>query len=173
MEINIEIGTSLKAIRRQNKMTQKEVANFLSISTMSYSRYEQNLRQPDFETLAKLAVLFGVGIEFFFDNIHNIKELEIKYESILNEDNIDDFEELKHLESLLSQRYRVERRATKYIFRVRTILNGSKPLEGELAYLKKQLKALLKEIQFLEDLKPDFGEYKEIDDEIISILSKL
>jgi len=171
MNIDVKIGSSLKTIRKQKKMTQKDVAEFLNISTMSYSRYEQNLRQPDFDTLGKLCILFNVGIEFFFDNILNLKEYIEEFEIRLNEDFIDDIENYNNLDSAIGQKYRAERRASKLIVRIQNILEGGEVLSGELDYLSKQLKRSLKDYQYMQEMIDDFGDYTDIDDEIIRVLS--
>ncbi|XMB71649.1 helix-turn-helix transcriptional regulator [Mycoplasmatota bacterium WC30] len=174
-KFEVKIGKTLKALRKQKKLTQKEVAEFLSITTMSYSRYEQDLRQPDFEALAKLAVLFQVDIgELFFNFISRIgNEYEDKYEYRLNKDYFEDNENYENLISIITQKCRIERRTAMLIERVNTIFHGGKALLGELDYLEKQLKNQFKEYKGTEEMIENFGGYIKFDDEIIRILKSI
>lgn len=53
----------LKALRLQSQKTQQEVANELGISRPTYSRYESGDREPDYNTLVKIADYFNVSID--------------------------------------------------------------------------------------------------------------
>ncbi len=175
VNINIKFGSTLKTLRKQNKRTQKDVASFLGISTTSYSRYEQDLRQPDFEALAKLAVLFNVDFgQFFTDGIYYMgKAYNEKFEMRLTEGFIARYKEYKELDSTLGLKYRNERRASKLIFRVNSILSGSKTIPGELEYLEEQLKRVFKDYQNSEEMIEMFGDFKKIDNEIVKTLGKI
>ncbi|MCQ2387885.1 MAG: helix-turn-helix transcriptional regulator [Clostridia bacterium] len=61
--MNIFIN-NLVFLRKQNNLTQREVANYLSISQPSYIRYEKGTSQPNLENLVKLADLFDVSVDF-------------------------------------------------------------------------------------------------------------
>jgi transcriptional regulator with XRE-family HTH domain len=54
----------LKDLRTQKNITQKEVADFLCISTSAYGCYEQGRNQMDYETLIKLSEFFNVTIDY-------------------------------------------------------------------------------------------------------------
>ncbi len=51
---------NLKRIRQSKNMSQKEVADLINCSPVVYSRYETGARQPSFDTLVRLAEIFGV-----------------------------------------------------------------------------------------------------------------
>ena len=53
----------LKYYRKQKGVSQADIAKYLGIAPNSYSRYESGNRQPDIETLQKLADFFGVSID--------------------------------------------------------------------------------------------------------------
>lgn len=55
--------TKLKVMRKEMNFTQKEVAQNLRITTQAYANYEQGLREPNIETLIKLAKLFKCSID--------------------------------------------------------------------------------------------------------------
>lgn len=54
----------LKACRKNINKTQKEVADDLGISDVSYQNYEIRKREPKMETLTKFAVYFDVSIDY-------------------------------------------------------------------------------------------------------------
>ena len=55
---------NLKKLREQYGLTQKEMADILQIQRPSYTRYENNERQPDNDTLRMLANYFDVSIDY-------------------------------------------------------------------------------------------------------------
>ena len=50
----------LKEIRKLKKLKQKDVAEYLGIPRSTYNGYEQNISEPSFDTLIKLAKYFNV-----------------------------------------------------------------------------------------------------------------
>jgi transcriptional regulator with XRE-family HTH domain len=56
-------------------MTQEELAKKLNISRASLSHYEKNRREPDYETLQKIADYFQVSIDYMFGRTTNSKEI--------------------------------------------------------------------------------------------------
>lgn len=57
-------GKRLKHLRSEKGLTQAELAKALSIGESTVSFYESGKRQPDYETLTRLADLFQVSIDF-------------------------------------------------------------------------------------------------------------
>ena len=58
----------LKELRIELGMTQKQVADFLNISQMSYSYYEREMREPEISTLIKLSKLFNTTVDYIIEN---------------------------------------------------------------------------------------------------------
>lgn len=56
----MELKDRLSLLRTQNKITQEDLAKRIGIARTTYAMYEQGNRNPDYETLQKLADLFGV-----------------------------------------------------------------------------------------------------------------
>lgn len=74
-------GNKLRALREKKGLLQKELANEIGISTSTIGMYEQGRREPDFETVKKLANYFGVSIDYLADNeskLFNDEELKEK-----------------------------------------------------------------------------------------------
>jgi transcriptional regulator with XRE-family HTH domain len=60
----MKYGNRLSELRDRRGYTQEELANLLGISRAALSHYEKNRREPDFETLTKVADLFHVSIDY-------------------------------------------------------------------------------------------------------------
>lgn len=58
-----EIGTLLSKLRKERKMTQKEVAERLSVSPQAVSKWERGNGCPDVGLLSAISDLFGVAVE--------------------------------------------------------------------------------------------------------------
>ena len=60
----MKFNEKLKELRNEKKLTQKQAAQLLNISTTCYSGYEQGYREPDFKTLVKICRLFEVSSDY-------------------------------------------------------------------------------------------------------------
>ena len=58
----------LKELRAEKGVSQKEVAISIGCSTLNYSRYEREEREPDIPTLKLLSKYFGVSIDCIVGN---------------------------------------------------------------------------------------------------------
>lgn len=54
----------LKILREEFKLSQLDLANKLNMSQQAISAYEKETREPDIETINKLANFFGVSIDY-------------------------------------------------------------------------------------------------------------
>ncbi len=54
----------LKEVRISRNITQKAVADYLGIQETSYQHYEYGKREPNFDTLVKLAKYFDVSSDY-------------------------------------------------------------------------------------------------------------
>lgn len=57
------IGERLVTIRKQQNMTQNDLATLLQVSYQAVSRWERNENLPDVYTLQKIAKIYGVSID--------------------------------------------------------------------------------------------------------------
>lgn len=57
-------GERLKELRRNNKLTQQELANTLKVSASTIGMYEQGRRSPDTGTLNQVAEHFDVSVDW-------------------------------------------------------------------------------------------------------------
>lgn len=60
----IQIGSRIKEARIAAKLQQKEVAKILKIPVSTYSGYENNHREPNTETLGRIAEALGVSVDW-------------------------------------------------------------------------------------------------------------
>ena len=57
----------LKELRAEKGATQKEVAEVICCSPLVYSRYEREVREPDIDTLCRLANYFEVSLDYLVE----------------------------------------------------------------------------------------------------------
>lgn len=60
------VGDCIKAARKKAGLTQAELAAKLSISAVGVSQWENNLRNPKFETLRKIADALNISVYDLF-----------------------------------------------------------------------------------------------------------
>ncbi|PNP90645.1 hypothetical protein BMT55_11750 [Listeria newyorkensis] len=74
-----KLGIKLKSARENKQMTQKQVAEKLDISIGTLSGYERNYRDPDTNTLQKLADLYEVSIDALMGRDQNkVNDIPVK-----------------------------------------------------------------------------------------------
>lgn len=97
----MELGKKIKQLRFKAGLTQEQLAEKLSISPQSVSKWETDVAMPDITTLPLLAEIFGISIDDLFDltveqrlnRIENRMEIEdelsqdvfMEYEEFLKE----------------------------------------------------------------------------------------
>lgn len=64
---------NLRAIRKEKKLRQVDIANYLKIDRTTYVKYETGTSEPDNNTLQKLADFFNCSIDFLLDRTYNPK----------------------------------------------------------------------------------------------------
>ena len=67
--MSIELGRKLAALRKQNDITQKQIAEILHINRATYAYYERGDTEPDLKTLVRLSRMFGVEPSFFLPDM--------------------------------------------------------------------------------------------------------
>lgn len=92
------LGNRLKRARQNINKTQKQISDILGISIGTLSGYERDYRDPDTETLNKLAEIYGVSTDYLLGRTENPKQLN----SILPELTAKDKKDIaKQLERIL------------------------------------------------------------------------
>lgn len=63
----------IKELRLNKNLTQKEVANYLNITSHQYSLYETGKREISFTLLSKLAKLYSTSIDYIVGDTNQLK----------------------------------------------------------------------------------------------------
>ena len=66
----MSLGTNIKRIREERKMTQEQVANALEISFQAVSSWERDEYKPDTDKLIRLAELLDVSVSAIVEERH-------------------------------------------------------------------------------------------------------
>jgi transcriptional regulator with XRE-family HTH domain len=67
------LGERIAKLRKELKLSQYELADRLGYSRGKLSNYEQGSRQPDYDTLQKLADFFGVTTDYLLGRTNDKK----------------------------------------------------------------------------------------------------
>jgi len=60
---NKTMGEIISTLRKEKGMTQKELADMLSITDKAVSKWERNMACPDTQSIPKLAEILGISVE--------------------------------------------------------------------------------------------------------------
>ena len=55
--------------RKLNKITQRQLADYLKIAQPSYIRYENGTAEPSMDTLVKIADYFDVSVDYLLGRV--------------------------------------------------------------------------------------------------------
>ncbi|MEG0471307.1 MAG: helix-turn-helix transcriptional regulator [Solibacillus sp.] len=58
----------IKTLRNNRDLTQSQLADKIEVARTTYAMYEQGKREPDFETLKRLADFFNVSTDYLLDS---------------------------------------------------------------------------------------------------------
>ena len=78
----------LKLLRKEKKITAKQLSKELQVAESTISMYENGKRQPDFNMLLKIADYFGVSIDYLLGKEDKEKKLSEKNNLTEHEQNI-------------------------------------------------------------------------------------
>ncbi|MCM3168993.1 MULTISPECIES: helix-turn-helix domain-containing protein [Peribacillus] len=78
------LGARLKKLRSRQGLSQEELSKILGLTRGTYAHYEINKRQPDYDTLKKIADFFDVTLDYLITgNEKNISPDEM-WQEFLN-----------------------------------------------------------------------------------------
>nr|MBQ4318790.1 helix-turn-helix transcriptional regulator [Clostridia bacterium] len=77
------IGMKIRELRKENKITQEQLASALNISFQAVSKWENNISLPDVTLIPAIAGYFGVTTDTLFD--FNLSKIESEVEAICDE----------------------------------------------------------------------------------------
>lgn len=62
--MEIKMNEVLTVLRKENKLSQEQIAEKINISQRAYAHYEKGDRQPNIETMIKLADYYKVSLDY-------------------------------------------------------------------------------------------------------------
>ena len=68
------LGKRFRSLREKAARTQKELASRLNVPNQNISNYERGFRQPDYETLQKLADYYDVSTDYLLGRTDTLKK---------------------------------------------------------------------------------------------------
>ena len=63
----MNIGAKIRFLRKEKRVTQEELAEYLHISSQAVSKWETGASSPDIDLLPKLAIFFGTSLDHLLD----------------------------------------------------------------------------------------------------------
>jgi transcriptional regulator with XRE-family HTH domain len=86
----VELHQKLVYLRKENKLTQKELSKKLGLTRSAYSQYELGTREPDFQILQKIADFYSVTTDFILGrSADTTNKMERILEEIVQETKVD------------------------------------------------------------------------------------
>ena len=83
MDIRKDFGLRIKALRKQKKWTQKELATKIDVRSPQLNKYECGLHAPPIEKLVTMAEIFDTTVDYLLTGdradekpLHNLRLLE-------------------------------------------------------------------------------------------------
>ena len=67
----MSLGSKIKRLRVQHKISQEELAYKLNVAQTSISNFEADKFVPDFLMMQKIGGIFNVGLEYFIEDKEN------------------------------------------------------------------------------------------------------
>lgn len=77
-------GKRLKKLRENAELKQEELATKIGLSTSTIGMYENERRQPDYDTLLKISDFFDVSVDYLLGKT-SVKKYEKPYDTELEE----------------------------------------------------------------------------------------
>jgi transcriptional regulator with XRE-family HTH domain len=69
--MNIDFGKKISQLRAERGLTQSALSDVLGVSRALIHAYESGKRNPSYENLMQIALLFGVSMDWLFGNTDN------------------------------------------------------------------------------------------------------
>ncbi|WP_028552454.1 helix-turn-helix domain-containing protein [Paenibacillus sp. UNC451MF] len=77
----MKYGERIASLREKHSLTQEGLSTKLGITRASLSHYENNRREPDYDTIASIANLFNVSIDYLIgrtDDPHRVLDEDVR-----------------------------------------------------------------------------------------------
>lgn len=160
--MNLDLGKRIATLRKANKVTQSELAEYLAVQPQTISRWEAEGGMPDISLLPRIAVFFGITLDELFGmtDMERINNLVCKYSVMRDEKSFK--EAMRSLEQGIAELKEAE---NKYGSKV-----SEKDAKGEICEataMRRQLTAW-KVHMYIQKSRQAIGEAEQILDELMS-----
>ena len=115
--MNETFGDRIRRLREERKLKQDQVAKMLCINRKAISHYENNLREPSFEMLVKMAELYHVSTDYLLgiekQYVVDVSQLSTREDSLIRElvkDLTDKNQLLKNMQTEIADEGREDKR---------------------------------------------------------------
>jgi transcriptional regulator with XRE-family HTH domain len=71
----MKYGNRIAQLRDEKRLTQEELSQKIGINRAALSHYENNRREPDYETLQRIATYFQVSIDYLMGGVQDISKI--------------------------------------------------------------------------------------------------
>jgi transcriptional regulator with XRE-family HTH domain len=71
----MKYGNRIAQLRDEKRLTQEELAQKVGINRAALSHYENNRREPDYETLQRIATFFHVSIDYLMGGVQDTSKI--------------------------------------------------------------------------------------------------
>jgi transcriptional regulator with XRE-family HTH domain len=71
----MKYGNRIAQLRDEKRLTQEELAQKIGINRAALSHYENNRREPDYETLQRIASYFQVSIDYLMGGVQDTPKI--------------------------------------------------------------------------------------------------
>jgi transcriptional regulator with XRE-family HTH domain len=72
---NSSLGNRIRGLRKDKRITQRELAQKLEIDHTTVSKWEADVYEPDTSTLSRLADIFGVSTDYLLGRVNEENSL--------------------------------------------------------------------------------------------------
>lgn len=76
----INIGEKIKMLRKEKKLTQKELANEIGVTASTVTKYENGQLEPNIEVLNRISNIFRISISALVEDNYSRKEFSTEPE---------------------------------------------------------------------------------------------
>lgn len=107
-------GDKLKELRKEQNLTQEEISEICQVAKQTISNWENNITQPPFEIVKRLAQYFGVTIDYLLnftqedaDNMEKLKQALKQagmWDYSMNDMSREDFEKAMKIVAMLKEK---------------------------------------------------------------------
>src|SRR5690554_3471789 len=82
MLTSVMIGKKIAQARKNNNLSQAQLAQQLSVSSQAVGKWERGESMPDIITFNRLAQILGVDLNYFSENFHANETASAAHESV-------------------------------------------------------------------------------------------